>query len=349
MQTVIEKRRAILHELFPGGIPLLWCPLLTHYRQDGTIDLERMRAHFQFIAPFIKGLLIPGTTGDGWEFTDEEALQVTEFALSISQEYKTRLLLGALRTDTAAVKGMIARMRSLIDAKKPGASATVEGLGASGVCGFAITPPQGKDLSQDEIEAALAGILDMGLPIALYQLPFRTQNEVAPETFERLVRRYSNLIFFKDSSGRDLIPASSVDKGEVFLVRGGEGDYIKWLELAGGIYDGFLLSVTNSFALELTAMITALEIEDRQTAGDISERITKALFGTIRIVKTLSRDNAFTNANKAIDHFYAFGPRASDREGPMLKGGTRIPREMLQATAEVLAQNKLMPVKGYCE
>ncbi len=344
-----EKRKTILGELFPGGIPRLWSPLLTHYRADGSIDLERMSAHFRFISPWIRGLLIPGTTGDGWEFNEDETLQVTDFALSLSRQYKTRLLLGALRTDTDAVKEIIARMRSLIDEKKPGSSGTVAGLGASGVCGFAVCPPKGKTLSQDEIEAALSGILDLGLPIALYQLPFVTRNEVSPETFERLVRLYPNLIFFKDSSGRDLIAASDVYKGDVFLVRGGEGDYIKWLKIAGGIYDGFLLSVTNSFARELAELESSLGKSDRQTAEDISRRITKALFDTIGLVKSLPCGNPFTNSNKVIDHFYAFGPAAAAKEGPMLKGGVRIPREAIEAAGEVLKKCQLMPARGYLE
>jgi len=349
MQNAIEQRRSILHELFPDGIPLLWSPLLTHYRTDGKIDLERMYAHYHQVSPWVKGLLIPSTTGDGWEFNDEEALQVTEFALSVSGQYKTRLLLGALRTETESVKGMIAQMCSLIDQKKPGASGSIEGLGSCGVCGFAVTPPRGKDLSQDEIEAALSGILDLGLPTALYQLPLVTRNEASPEIFERLVRRYPNLIFFKDSSGRDLISLSKIDKGEVFLVRGGEGDYMQWLKLAGGVYDGFLLSATNSFSAELIDLIFALRSGDRQTAGSLSERVAKALFGAIRAVKTLACGNPFTNANKAIDHFYAFGRAASGKECPMLKGGLRIPRQILEATAEVLISTGLMPSKGYYE
>ncbi len=349
MQNGIEKRRAILSGLFPDGVPRLWSPLLTHYREDGSIDLERMTAHFRFVSPWVKGLLIPGTTGDGWEFNDEETLQVTEFALSMAKGYKAKLLLGVLRTDAEAVKGVISRMRSLIDRKKPGLSGTVEGLGASGVCGFAVCPPKGKGMPQEEIEAALSGILDLGLPTALYQLPTVTRNEVSPETFERLARRYPHLIFFKDSSGRDLIPLSDVDKGDVFLVRGGEGDYIRWLKIAGGVYDGFLLSVTNSFSAELAALVSALEDGDRQTAGDISERITKALFNTIGLVKALPCGNVFTNANKAIDHFYAFGPGASGKEGPMLKGGVRIPGEVIAATADILADCRLMPSKGYLE
>ncbi len=349
MNKVNEERQTLIRKLFPEGIPWLWCPPLTHFKADGSIDFERMTAHFRNMSPWIRGLLIPGTTGEGWELSAEESLSVTGFALQMSREYKTRLLLGALRTDVTAVREMITRMMTLIEETAAMNGETVNILSAAGVCGFAVCPPKGKSLSQADIEAGLSTIMEMGLPVALYQLPFVTENEVAPETFEKLVHQYPNLIFFKDSSGRDLIAASSVDKTGVFLVRGGEGDYVRWLKNADGPYDGFLLSVANSFAPELTLLMEYIEAGDRQSASEISERVTKTLFGTIALVKALPFGNPFTNANKAIDHFFAFGRSAGVKEGPVLKGGIRISGDILSATGDVLRKYGLMPEKGYLE
>ena len=67
MKSSSEKRQALIQALLPAGIPRLWCPLLTHYRSDGGIDFERMSAHFRHILPWVKGFLIPGSTGDAWE------------------------------------------------------------------------------------------------------------------------------------------------------------------------------------------------------------------------------------------------------------------------------------------
>jgi dihydrodipicolinate synthase/N-acetylneuraminate lyase len=308
-----------------------------------------MSAHFRHIAPWVKGLLVPGTTGEGWELSDEESVSVTKFALQMAREQGTKLLLGALRTDTDAVQKMISLLLPLIDTPQTLKSPTVACLSAAGVCGFAVCPPKGKSLTQTDIEAGLSIILDRGLPVALYQLPYMTDNEVAPETFEKLAHKYANLIFFKDSSGRDLIAVSTVDKGGVFLVRGAEGDYIRWLKDSGGPYDGFLLSVANSFSPELSLLIELLEAGDRVRAGEISERITKTLFKTISLVKSLPYGNPFTNANKAVDHFFAFGPRALKKEGPILKTGIRIPGDVLAATGDILKTYSLMPEKGYMD
>jgi len=347
MKNTHEERQTLVHKLFPDGIPWLWCPPLTHFKQGGGIDLERMSAHFQSMSPRVGGFLIPGTTGEGWELNEEESLLITEFAMRWAQENKTKLLLGALRTDLEAVKRMISLMMTLIDKMSPGKGDPVDRLGALGVVGFAVCPPKGKSLTQTDLEDGLSTLLAMGLPMALYQLPYMTENEVSPETFERLAHRYTNLIFFKDSSGRDLIAASGVDKAGVFLVRGGEGDYARWPKAAGGPYDGFLLSVGNSFSRELTELMQCLEAGDAPCAAEISERVTKALFGTIALVKRLPTGGVYTNANKAIDHFYAYGPAAATKEGPMLKGGTRIPGEILSATGDVLRACQLMPEKGY--
>ncbi len=336
-------------ELFPEGIPRLWCPALTHYRDDGSIDFLRISAHLQSIIPWVSGFFIPGTTGDGWELSDEDTLGLMEFALQSAQKHKIKLLVGALKADVDDMKRMISRMLPIIQRHSGLQGTGAEIFKKANVSGFAVCPLRGHSRTQTEIESSLSAILDLGLPTALYQLPFVTENEVFPETFEILVRKYSNLIFFKDSSGADRIGLSSVEKGGVFLVRGGEGDYAKWLKEGGGCYDGFLLSIANCFAPELSSIIGNLEKGDKEKAREISERLTRILFGAFSLVKTITCGNPYTNANKAFDHFYAFGPMAQSKEGPMLKGGCRIPGEVIEAIGDLLKSQQLMPEKGYLE
>ena len=64
--SATETRRQLLARFFPNGVPTLWCPLITHYDADGVIDRKRMAAHLEHISPFVKGILVPGSTGDGW-------------------------------------------------------------------------------------------------------------------------------------------------------------------------------------------------------------------------------------------------------------------------------------------
>lgn len=349
MNSVSEKRQIFIQAVFPAGVPRLWCPLLTHYKNDGTIDLDRMSAHFRHIVPWVKGFLIPGSTSDGWDLDEQETMQVVEFALQQARKQEIYLLLGALKRDTASVQRTISGMLNLIDPKGLTGDDAVRILKDKRICGFTICPPSGKALTQADMETELSPILDLGLPVALYQLPQVTQNEVSPETFGMLLEKYSNLIFFKDSSGQDRIATSPADKGGVFLVRGAEGDYVKWLRETGGPYAGFLLSTANCFARELSNLIGNLEKGEQKEAEEISESLTAVISEVFALVQPLPCGNAFTNANKAIDHFFAFGPRADTKEGPMLHAKVRIPDDVIAATGVILRSRELMPVRGYLD
>jgi 4-hydroxy-tetrahydrodipicolinate synthase len=349
MNDVAGKRQALINKLFSSGIPRLWCPLLTHYKSDGSIDFDRMRDHFKHVVPWVNGFLIPGSTGDGWELTENETLEVADFAIKQARTHKLSLLLGVLKADVDAMKRTILLMTEMLRENLPGKRDANQILQANHVCGFTVCPPRGKSLTQHQIEVGLSAILDMGMPVALYQLPQVTENEVAPETFERLVQKYSNLIFFKDSSGQDNIATSDVYKGGVFLVRGAEGSYARWLTDTGGRYDGFLLSTANCFSRNLYSLIESLKKNDQKNALDISERLTTVVSEVFTLVQPLPYGNPFTNANKAIDHFFAFGPSANTTEGPMLHEKIRLPHDVIQATGAMLTHHSLMPEKGYIE
>lgn len=349
MNTVSEKRQALIQALFPAGVPRLWCPLLTHYRKDGRIDFDRMSAHFHRVVPWVKGFLIPGSTGDGWELDEEETAQVTEFAMQQAQKHEINLLLGVLKADTEIMIREISGLWTRYVGKKMvwDDEDTIRTLRTRRICGFTVCPPRGKELSQKKIETSLVEILELGAPIALYQLPQVTENEVSPDTFENLIGKYANLIFFKDSSGQDRIAESDNDKEGVYMVRGAEGNYAGWLRDSGGPYDGFLLSTANCFARELYDLIRNLEKGDLKRAGELSERLSGAIRDVFALVQPLPCGNAFTNANKAIDHFFAFGPAAVAMEGPTLHAKVSIPADIIAATGEILSRYSLMPEQGY--
>jgi dihydrodipicolinate synthase/N-acetylneuraminate lyase len=346
--NILRRRLELIQEFFFDGIPRLWCPPLTHYKDDGTIDFERMAAHLAQLVPWVKGYLIPGSTGDGWELDEQQTLGLVEFAAKQGRKHGITALLGVLRTGPAATKEAIQTMVSVLQ-RLTAVNDVMTCLHVASVCGFAICPPAGKTLSQDTIYEGLAEVMDMGLPTALYQLPQVTENEVAPETFERLVENYPNLIFFNDSSGEDRVATSDVDKGGIFLVRAAEGDYARRLKDANGAYDGFLLSTANCFADTVSAIIEHVERGDLQSAGAISDTLSRAFQEVFGLVQPLSYGNAFANANKAIDHFKAFGPRARQKEGPMLHARVRLPERIISGTGAILTSYGLMPEKGYLE
>jgi dihydrodipicolinate synthase/N-acetylneuraminate lyase len=345
---VIRSRRELLARLFPAGVPRLWCPTLTHVRGPREPDPDRVRRHMLTLAPHVGGILVPGSTGEGWEMSDADVATVLGVALDAATATGVKVLVGVLKTTVpemlACLDGTLKQLR-----QRTGATDDAAAMTAANVVGFTVCPPKGADLGQPEIEAGLAAVLDRGWPTALYQLPQVTGNEMAPETVARLAARYPNFVLFKDTSGADRVASSGVDLGGVFLVRGAEGDYARWPRSAGGPYDGFLLSTANVFALQLAAVIDLLAQGRKAEAEELAGRVSGVVRAAFEMVAWFPAGNPFAIANKSLDHVMAHGPAAVDREPPLLFGGTRLPPEFVAGAADLLRDSHLMPAAGYLE
>jgi len=338
------QRQALIARLFPAGVPLLWCPSLTHYASDGSIDKERMRAHLKFMHPAVGGFLIPGSTGEGWEMTDFEVRELLEFMVDEIHDVKAHLLIGVLKTDIDAV---LTAMEDTIDwlKAKTGTQDAMKALEQSSVCGFTVCPPAGKDLGQARIHAALESVLALGVPVSLYQLPQVTQNEMSPDTIATLGAKHPNFYLFKDTSGVDRVAASGFR--DAFLVRGAEGNYSAHLAAAGGNYDGFLLSTANCFGPQLAEMIGNLQGGRTAQAEAFSQKLTALTDEVFALAGQVGYGNAFTNANKAMDHFFARGPDAAKVQPPRLHSRRLLPVDLIEATGAALKHCGLMPESGY--
>ena len=348
MPSVREKQAALIDRLFNGPIPRLWCPPLTHYTADGRIDRERIAAHWRAMLPYVQSFMVPGSTGDGWEQTNAESAEVLDIALDLAQKHGARLVAAALKTDPQSVREFIDQTLTTLK-KRSGTVDPLEAMKAARVCGFVVCGPKGPDVGQREIQDYLAGILELDLPTVLYQLPQITENEISPGAMAALAEKYGNLIMFKDSGDNDRVALADQGASGVFLVRGAEGDYADWLQKAGGPYHGFLLSTANCFASHLSELIRLIETSDTGRAREISSRLTETVSRAFNLVADLPHGNPFTNANKAIDHYMAHGPRAAEFETPRLHAGVRLPGEIVTAIGRVLEETGLAPDRGYLE
>lgn len=345
-EAAAVQRRQLIGRLFPEGLPRLWCPSLTHYDAAGRPDAQRIAKHLQTLAPYVKGLLVPGSTGDGWEMDPDEQQRVIELVLDVAGRLNLRLLIGVLRRDAeAARRGILETLHWLKG--RTGRDDSFKAMLAAGVCGVTVCAPTGKDLPQRQIRDRLVEILDLGLPTALYQLPQVTLNEMAPETVAELAGRYGNFYLFKDSSGEDRVAGSGLDLRGVYLLRGAEGDYGRWLEYNGGPYNGFLLSTANCFPERLHRMIGHLEQGRTEEALLAIAPVEKVVARVFELVADLPYGNAFTNANKAIDHFLAHGREAGRVPPPRLHAGAGLPLSVLEATGQALGAAGLLPDRGY--
>ena len=342
------ERLKMLGQMFPQGIPELWCPLLTSYDSEGHIDRERMRIHMQRLSPWVRHFLVPGSTGDGWEMTPEEIYEVLDIVVEIAGQTDSRILIGVLKTGRSEARQGILDILEWLK-RRTGSEDTAACLEEAKVCGFTVCPPKGKELTQAEIRSELEAVLGLGVPTALYQLPQITENEISPEVLAGLSGRYSNFFLFKDTSGADRAALSGYDFNGVFFVRGAEGGYDRWIRSNGGKYDGFLLSTANCFAKELSTVMRLLRSGEAEAARQLSGRLSGAVTEVFGEVSGLPAGNAFTNANKAMDHILAYGKSAAERRGPRLHSGDLLPEDILRKAAGILDRYGLMSEKGYLE
>ena len=335
---VARQRADMLRALFPAGVPRLWCPTLTHYDAEGAIDHGRQHAHLRFISRWVGAVLVPGSVGDGWELTAAETLEVVELALTLASQLGLRVLVGALDHEPARAAARITDIRARLDESQ-----------AECLCGFAVCPPRGSTVSQDQMEIALADVLALEVPIGLYQLPQVTENEMSPDLVARLASRYPGFVLFKDSSGRDLVGNSGLDLSGVFMLRGADGDYARALKTGGGPYDGLLVGSANLFGAELTAIIEASAAGRYAEAHRLSDRLTSLVGEVVALAAPFTDGNVIANAYRAMDHFCAHGPDALDAPAPRLRAGSTLPRAILAATRHALERHGLLPRRGYLD
>lgn len=340
--------RPLLARLAGTPVPRVWCPPLTHYADDGSLDLMRMAAHWDHLAGHVRGFLVPGSTGDAWEMEDGEIAALLGAALDLATTRPVRLLLGALKPDAKTTLATIENMLGLLR-QRTGEQDVLAALAASGVVGFTVCPPTGEGLPEPEMESALDQVLKSGLPIAIYQLPQVTHNEMTPALVGRLASRHPNLVFFKDSSGGDRVANEAGRLDGVFVTRGAEGGYAGWLRETGGPYHGWLLSTANCFPRELARIVTDLEAGRTLDATTLSDRLSGVVDRVFGLVAGLPDGNAFANANKAMDHFMAHGVNAPRVTPPRLHAGSRLSADIIEGTGAILAEAGLVPKRGYLE
>lgn len=329
-------------------IPRLWCPPITHYTDTGAIDRVRMAAHWRHLSSHVGGLLVPGSTGDGWEMDESEIDALLDIALDLAVELDVRILIAALKPTVDEMVGTIEHHLKRLSTRT-GSDDVSRALQLSLVAGFTVCPPVGKGLSQDEIRGLLEQVLVLNVPTALYQLPQVTGNEMSPKLVADLARGYPNLMMLKDTSGTDSVAQADGRQNGLYLMRGAEGSYASWLREAGGPYDGFLVSTANCLAVELHRIIKALESGDQETALIVSEQVGGVVAAVFDLVASLPYGNPFSNANKAMDHWMAYGNQASEAPMPVGHCGEPLPADLVANVGKVLSEAGFLPDTGYLE
>ena len=347
MSEVQKEREQLVRKFFPQGIPKLWCAAITHYSGAAAIDAERTEKHFRFLSAYAGGVLSPSTTGDGWLMTDDEILRLLDVQIDNALRYRVKVLVGVLKTTAEEAVASIRRIVAHVE-KRTGLSGP-EALLAAGLCGFALCPPKGAGLSQKELGEKLASVLRLGYPTVLYQLPQFTQNEMSSGLIAGFASEYPNFYLFKDTSGEDKVARSGADFKGLFLVRGAEGNYARWYKLGGGVYDGMLLSTVNSFPEEHSRILSLLSEGKKEEAQAVSDRLDACVGRLFKAAGTVAESNPFSNANKAVDHFNAYGADALRSPAPILHSGAPMPSGFLRSVHDILEEYGFLRRQGYLE
>ncbi|UIJ73443.1 dihydrodipicolinate synthase family protein [Aurantimonas sp. HBX-1] len=304
----------------------LWVPLLTHYAASGMIDAPRMLAHLRSIRPWVGQIMLAGSTGDGWELGDDAFEALIDLAASPEMQAQgPDFLFGVLRPTTAEV---VARLELL--ERRLAADANL----AASFRGAVVCPPVDPGASQDDIIDHFRRVLASSRsPIAVYQLPQVTGGVIAAETLARLVAEHPRIVMFKDSSGEDLVAKSGQSFDGTVLVRGAEGDYLEALTPSGP-YHGWLLSTGNALGQPLRRLLSLKDENLAEEARSLSAEISNVVAAVFAAAQDEGGANAFSNANRAMDHLLAHGSNWHRVALPRKVNGDALSYALVEAVEE---------------
>lgn len=159
--------------------------LVTPFKSDGAVDVERMRA---LVERQIEGgvrLLVPcGTTGESVTMSGAEREEVISATVAVAKG-KARVIAGTGSNNTAAAVEGSRRARE---------------LGADAVL---VVAPYYNKPTQEGLYQHFRAVADAvpDTPVMLYNVPGRTASNIAAETTLRLARDLGNVVAVKEASG----------------------------------------------------------------------------------------------------------------------------------------------------
>ncbi|MEQ9399910.1 MAG: 4-hydroxy-tetrahydrodipicolinate synthase [Longimicrobiales bacterium] len=191
--------------------------LITPFKADGSLDLERYEAHVERMIQGGVHVLVPcGTTGESATLSGAEQAEVIRAAVSAAAG-RVPVMAGAGANSTAEA---VQRAEA---ARKAGADAVMS------VGPYYNKPPQEGLFRHFEAVARAAE-----LPLFVYNVPGRTASNILPETILRLAA-IDNVWGVKEASG-DLAQIATILKRrpEGFLVHAGDDEFTLPVAALGG-------------------------------------------------------------------------------------------------------------------
>jgi 4-hydroxy-tetrahydrodipicolinate synthase len=215
--------------------------LVTPFRSDGGVDVERMRALVERQCAEGVRMLVPcGTTGESVTMSEEENRQVIGTTAEAAHARGAHVIAGAGSNSTAHA---VSNARA---AREAGADAVL------------IVAPYYNKPTQEGLYQHFRTVAEAvpETPVVLYNVPGRTSSNIAAKTTLRLARDCENVVAVKEASG-NLAQIMEILRGrpEDFLVLSGD-DAMTFAMMALGA-DGLVSVASNEAPGPMSRMVDA--------------------------------------------------------------------------------------------
>ena len=94
-------------------------------------------------------------------------------------------------------------------------------------------------------------------------------------------------------------------------------------------------------------MLDLLEAGRSEEAQAVSRVLSVVVSEMFAAAAKLPFGNPFSNANRAVDHLWAYGAGWERAPAPLTISGNELPRELLEAAADLTGRFPALPEHGY--
>lgn len=161
----------------------IYVPVVTPFRTDGKLDLDAFRKYIEhLLGQEIQGLVVNGTTGESPTVSWEEVAALVQGTLDARKGTTLPIVVGTGTNATAST------------------AARTEAAGRLGADAVLVVVPYYSRPSEEGILAHYREIARVGVPIIVYEVPYRTGVRLSADAMRKIMD-LEGVIGLKDSSG----------------------------------------------------------------------------------------------------------------------------------------------------
>jgi 4-hydroxy-tetrahydrodipicolinate synthase len=237
---------------------------VTPFLEDGTFDEQGTRRLIEtFIAEGVDGIVLAGSTGEWFTMSDDERVALFRLAHDTTRG-RVKLLAGISAIATGSAVRLAASAREI------------------GLDGALLLPPPYILPTDRELEAYMAAVSEVGLPIMLYNNPPRTGVNLDAKWLRRLAR-HASVVALKESA-KDIhqLSATMRELGDELAIFTGMETYLAPTLQRGGV--GVVAMAPNVMGARAVGLYRALKTgalaESRRLQEDIDRLYGRMYAGT---------------------------------------------------------------------